>query len=95
MFRASSLENAFQMYGAMLGKGQVIGWQYYKFEYYVYFKIIILGIFAFCTSFFHFSKIRTFFNNDIVKGISILVVLVLCMAYISDASFTPFIYFQF
>ena len=95
MFRATSLSNAFDFYAVMFGKTQIQGWQFYKYEYYVYFKVIVIGIFAFVVSFFPFTKIRRLCTNTVVKSIGIIIMLIMSMAYMSDASFTPFIYFQF
>lgn len=95
LFRATSLKNAFDFYGVMFGRVQISDWQYYTYNYYIYFKIIVVGIFAFVVSFFPLTRTREILSNTVVKGIGIIFILILSMAYMSDASFTPFIYFQF
>lgn len=94
-FRAPSVRGAFEFIKVMLGMEKLAGFQYYEFGYYIYLKITAVAIIAFIGVFFKFNKLRERLDGSIVKGIIALVILVVSMAYMSDASFTPFIYFQF
>lgn len=94
-FRADSLLDAFKIFSIMFGKQKLEGFQYYTFGYFIYPKIIVVSIFAFIVSFIPFYKLRERLNTGCVKGIVAIGVLIVSLAFISDASFTPFIYFQF
>lgn len=94
-FRANSIEDAFRIFSVMLGSVSIAGYQYYTYCYYIYPKIIITGIIAFFTAIIPFTKVREYLNKGFIKGIFAIIILIISMAFLSDASFTPFIYFQF
>lgn len=92
-FRAGSVSDAFNYLGVMFGNEQLAGLQFYRFGYYVHLKIWVIFITGFVLAVFRTP--RKFKINDSVKGIIAFVILLVSMAYMSDASFSPFIYFQF
>lgn len=94
-FRANSIEDASRIFAIMAGNKNIEGYQYYAYSYYIYPKIIITAIIAFGVAFIPFSKMRKQLNKSFIKGIFAIIVLIVSMAFLSDASFTPFIYFQF
>lgn len=94
LFRAGSVSEALVFYKAMFA-GSIKTTGYFAYEYYVYFKIAIIAIVAFIGSFFRFEGLRRRLANPAIKGVAIIVILIVSMAFMSDASFTPFIYFQF
>lgn len=94
-FRAPTVSDAFSFIGIMFGKESLEGFQYYSFGYYIYPKIVCIALFAFVSSFFPFEKLRNWFYESRIKGVGAIVILLISMAFIADASFTPFIYFQF
>lgn len=92
-FRAESVTRAFSYLGVMFGGEKLAGLQFYQFGYYV--PIKVWGIALLATGMAVFRLPGKFRINDCVKGIAAVIVLLISMAYMSDASFTPFIYFQF
>lgn len=95
IFRADSISSAFTFLRVMFGQQMLVGYQYYEYGYFIFPKIIVIAIFAFAVSFFTFDRLRNSFKESKIKGIIAIGILVISMAYMSDASFTPFIYFQF
>ena len=95
LFRAGSLEGALSFYKAMLGAGVLEGYQYFSYSYYIYPRVLAAAAAAFVMAFWPFLRLRERFQNSRVRGFAMVLVLMICMAYMSDASFTPFIYFQF
>lgn len=95
LFRADSISDAFSFLRVMFGGENLQGFQYFTYQYYVYLKIIVIGIFSFIVSFFSWKKMRECLYWEKAKGIICLLLLVVSMAYLSDASFNAFIYFQF
>ncbi len=77
----------------MFGGEKLAGLQFYQFGYYVPVKVWVIALLA--TGLAVFRLPGKFRINDCVKGIAAVIVLLISMAYMSDASFTPFIYFQF
>ena len=94
-FRADSIEDALRIFAIMGGRENIEVYQYYAYSYYIYPKIIITAVIAFATAFSPFSKMRDQLNKSYIKGIFAVIVLIVSMAFLADASFTPFIYFQF
>ncbi len=92
-FRAESVTRAFGYLGVMFGGEKLAGLQFYQFGYYVPVKVWVIALLA--TGLAVFRLPGKFRINDCVKGIAAVIVLLISMAYMSDASFTPFIYFQF
>ncbi len=96
MFRSSSITEAFSMYKLMLGINAPIDPGYYTYGHYVYFKIVVIAVFALVYSLFSDKLAKFVFNENILcKGIATIILILLSMVFVSDASFTPFIYFQF
>lgn len=95
LFRAGSISGALDflqiMFGGQSGNANTV----FRYGYYVYPKIMAVSLFAFTASFLPFRRARYFVNQHNLKGILAVAVLAVSMVYISDASFTPFIYFQF
>lgn len=94
-FRASSINEAIEFYKVLFGGAISVGEQFFTYQYYIYFKIVVVAIGAFIASFFRFKKVSALLKNEKIKGIVLVLILFTSMAYMSDASFTPFIYFQF
>lgn len=92
-FRAESVTRAFGYLGVMFGGEKLAGLQFYQFGYYVPVKVWVIALLA--TGLAVFRLPGKFRINDCAKGIAAVIVLLISMAYMSDASFTPFIYFQF
>lgn len=90
-FRAESVTRAFGYLGVMFGGEKLAGLQFYQFGYYVPVKVWVIALLA--TGLAVFRLPGKFRINDCVKGIAAVIVLLISMAYMSDASFTPFIYF--
>lgn len=96
LFRAESLSKALEIYRALLGKISISGFQYYSTSFYFTPRIIIIGMLAFVLAFMPFKKVRAWIlEHDKMRSVLAICVLIMSMAYMSDASFTPFIYFQF
>lgn len=92
-FRAESVTRAFGYLGVMFGGEKLAGLQFYQFGYYVPVKVWVIALLA--TGLAVFRLPGKFRINDCAKGIAAVIVLLISMTYMSDASFTPFIYFQF
>lgn len=96
LFRAGSLSKAFEIYRALLGKIFISGFQYYSTSYYFTRRIIIIGAVAFILAFMPLKKVRAWIlEHDKIRSVLAIGILITSMAYMADASFTPFIYFQF
>ena len=94
-FRSETLPHALGYLKAMAGLTSLSGFQYYQFGYFLDRKMIILTLFALSLSVFPFQKIRERFRGGVLHGVCALLILLASMAYMANASFTPFIYFQF
>lgn len=94
-FRSDSIVHAVTYLKAMLGITSLSGFQYYRFGYFMDRKMIVLTLAALILSVFSFQGIRDRFRGGVLHGICALLLLLASMAYMANASFTPFIYFQF
>lgn len=94
LFRAESFSQAWQYLTVMFGFEHLQGFQYYTYEHFIPIKTMLLS-----TGCFLFSVYPWVFPKGqimrCVKAVGIAVLLVLSMAFMADASFSPFIYFQF
>lgn len=94
-FRSVSLTASFEFLKIMFGNEVLQGYQYYSYGYYVYAKIVVIALVAFIVAFVPLKKLRDRVAKSSWKGIGAVAILLLSMLYLSEASFTPFIYFQF
>lgn len=92
-FRAETVAQAFSFLGVMFGGEKLTGLQFYQFGYYVPAKVWVIALLGIGLAVFRTP--RKLQINDCIKGIAAVVILLISMAYMSDASFSPFIYFQF
>lgn len=92
-FRAQTVAQAFSYLGVMFGGQELAGLQFYQFGYYVPVKVWAIALLGMVLAVFRTPKKLQI--NDCIKGMIAMGVLLVSMAYMSDASFTPFIYFQF
>ncbi|MBQ8246323.1 MAG: MBOAT family protein [Lachnospiraceae bacterium] len=95
MFRADSLEYMKEYLLAMFGFSEANAFQYYTMGYYVSPLVLVVTIIGLVLSVLRCDKIRKIYEKKTVKGIVSFVLLILCMIYMSDASFNAFIYFKF
>lgn len=95
IFRADTFEQMYFFLKAMFGMANVEAFQYYELSYYVTPVVAcsaVVGIIASCID---FTTIKEKMGNDVLKGIACIVLLALCMIWMSDATFNAFIYFKF
>ena len=96
LFNSGSFSDAISFIRAMFGMNPLAEHQFYKYQYYVNSKVIFVGVIGFIFSMVPFSEIkRKIAEAKYVKGICCFLLLIVCMIYMSDATFNSFIYFQF
>lgn len=95
IFRAESLHDVGGYLKVLFGLSRPEGFWYYTYSYYVYPKVLVVAAVAAVAAIVPFSGIREKYRGTAVYGIAALVSLALAMMFVSNASFTPFIYFQF
>lgn len=95
LFKCDTISDTVSFYLSMLGLQQLAEHQYYEYSYYINKEIIFVAIVGILLSVVPFNKVKTFLNRSNIKGIVCIILLTLCMIYMSDASFNAFIYFRF
>lgn len=95
LFRAETLGVAVNYLKAMFGLNELASVRYYLYSYYIYPKVLIFAVVFGILAITPFNSIRVKYKNSVVYGCFSLTALLLAMMFMSDASFTPFIYFQF
>ncbi len=95
IFRSPDIGGAIDYLGVMFGNTRLEGFQYFTYWFYVNAQTIVFAAFAFAISILPFSKLRDKYRGSLAHGICAAVLLGISLAYMSDASFSPFIYFQF
>lgn len=101
IFNATNLLEAFQYIGAMFGAGEVpvISKEaiYYLGSYAVVFLIAFVGATPAFKSLSARLSRKEYVSKimDILEPIAMVVLLLLCTAYLVDGSFNPFLYFRF
>ena len=95
LFKCETISDVIRYFGAMFGMNQTAEFQYYKYSYYVNTEIIFVAVLGIILSMVPFEKIKDRYAESDRKGYICIVLLILCMVYMSDASFHAFIYFQF
>ena len=95
LFQCDTIMEAFHYFRAMFGMNQLAEHLYYKYTYYINKEILFAAAAGFLLSIFPFERIKQKIGASPWKGFFCIFLLVLCMIYMSDASFNAFIYFQF
>ncbi len=95
IFRADNIAQLGMFLRAMFGFGQAAGFQYYKITYYATPLIVFSAAVGLITSVCSFEKVKEWLDKSWLKGIFCLLLLAICMIFMSDASFNSFIYFKF
>lgn len=95
MFKADSLTYMKEYLMVMFGLEGGTAFQFYSLDYYVTPLVLAVSIVGLLLSIFRCDIIRFFYENKVVKGVVSIVLLLLSMIYMSDASFNAFIYFKF
>lgn len=94
-FRSNTLSDAVGYLSVMAGFDRLSGIQYFRFNYYVYGKVVAVAVFAAAAAILPFAKLRERLRGTVWQGVAAVGILFISMAFMSNASFTPFIYFQF
>ncbi len=96
LFRSNTTAEALRFVQIMFGaQNLTTRFQYYTIQYYFPLKVAAIAAIGFIGSFFSFSLVRERVRKSKLCGVAMVITLLICMAYLSDASFSPFIYFQF
>ena len=95
LFRSGSFSQAFSYVGAMFGAGDGSALGYYKYSYYFDAMTLAMGAIGLVLSVIPFTRLRKKLKGGILYGLAGIVCLVLSVIFLSDATFNPFIYFQF
>ncbi len=95
LFRSPDLSSALRFMSVMLGKQQLQGFQYYTYFFYLNIPVIFYTILGLILSLFPLSKIKEGLMKSSAYGICAALLLFFSMLYLADATFNPFIYFQF
>ena len=96
IFRSSNLKSFISFISTMLGITKPTGFLYYDYKYYVNNQVIVVAIFSLILSFLPTDRIKEFLKKHVIlNSILMVVLLILCMIFMSGASFNAFIYFKF
>lgn len=95
IFRADSIGQLGIFLRAMSGFGTATGFQYYKLSYYVTPLIATVAVVGLILSAVPFTKLKAYLDKSWIKGVACILLLAVCMVFMSDASFNSFIYFKF
>lgn len=94
IFRSPSISYAFSFLKVLLAQSQLASYHFYKYSFYVSYKIIFFALLGLYISFVDLKKLKIINNNNI-RNITLIIIFVITLSFIADSSFTPFIYFQF
>ncbi len=95
LFQCDTVTSAIHYLKAMFGMNQLAEHLYYQYAYYVDKEVIFTACVGFFLAIFPCYKIKEKWNCSLWKGMFCIILLLLCMIYLSDASFHAFIYFRF
>lgn len=95
MFRCSTVSDAFLFLGALLGLNGGDGFVYYQPGYYVNGQVLLVSLLGMAGALIPFARIKETWRGTLIHGVYAVFCLVISMIYLSDATFNPFIYFQF
>lgn len=95
LFKCETVLDVSRYFRAMFGFSQIADFQFYKYSYYVNREIVFVTVLGIVLSIVPFDKIKARYLESDLKGYVSIVLLILCMVCMSDASFQAFIYFQF
>lgn len=101
IFNAANMQEAISYIGAMFGAGEVsvssMETIYYLKSYLVVFIIATVGSTPACKKLYNNLCQKKYASNviSVLEPIVMVLLLVLCTAYLVDGSFNPFLYFRF
>ena len=96
LFRADSIGSSVEFIKTMIGITKPTGFIYHKYSYFVNVHVIITSVFALVVSFIPANMIKKVVQkSSVVNSVLMMILLVLCMIFMSGTSFNAFIYFKF
>lgn len=95
MFRCSTVSGAFSYLGAMVGINNADAFVYYQPGYYVNRQVMTAAVLGAIGAVVPFTALKDKCRGTVFHGVYALLCLAVSMIYLSDATFNPFIYFQF
>lgn len=95
MFRSATVADAFGYLGAMLGINGGDSFVYYQPGYYVNRQVMTAAVLGAIGAVVPLTSFKEKYRGTVLHGVYALLCLAVSMIYLSDATFNPFIYFQF